>query len=572
MAGLLNGPLAALGGVGAGVGAEGLNALLGTGDRPLPEKAAKLSQLLKEGNPQALSALFGIQVGDYSRMGGAGDQMMTNDQKFLADGTVLSDTGALTDRTATDKDAVKKANEQQMLDLTSQVRDNLSKNALTPIMEKGVSGGIASLDMSQLSTMGDALGQAAAQPIADAVSKAVASLPQPTQTQDSGGAASGIGGVISSVAGIAGVGRGFADGGPIVGPGSGTSDSIIARLSNGEYVIPASDVRRAGGFGAIDTWRKSLPGFATGGGVNANDTVGADFFGVSQVPIIGGIVNLLIRVLLSLIGVQITARDTLNEMSADVRQFRGDFQKFDATGRLINDTSALLDRTGSSEQAAADERIRILKIVIEQLIQFIVDKIIIPISKAVANAAIQAGAGAASAAINTQAPGAGGIVGSLISSTGQVGVDIGAQLYSEFVKALVPVIADSVDGALSTFLPGATTSVFGGGLLATLFDPITLAFTGITSTLGTLLGAAVGTLSFDEGGIASGVGLLPKATIQPERVLSPQQTASFDRLVGLLANGNVASQATTTIHAPFTVVGDERSGRQVRDRLLELMS
>lgn len=31
----------------------------------------------------------------------------------------------------------------------------------------------------------------------------------------------------------------FAEGGPVVGPGTSTSDSIRARLSNGEYVVPA---------------------------------------------------------------------------------------------------------------------------------------------------------------------------------------------------------------------------------------------------------------------------------------------------------------------------------------------
>ena len=40
--------------------------------------------------------------------------------------------------------------------------------------------------------------------------------------------------------------RAFAEGGPVWGPGTGTSDSIPAWLSNGEYVIPAEIVRRFG--------------------------------------------------------------------------------------------------------------------------------------------------------------------------------------------------------------------------------------------------------------------------------------------------------------------------------------
>lgn len=39
---------------------------------------------------------------------------------------------------------------------------------------------------------------------------------------------------------------------------------------------------------------------------------------------------------------------------------------------------------------------------------------------------------------------------------------------------------------------------------------------------------------YDQGGIASGVGMMPKYTIEPERVLSPQQTAAFEAMLPLL--------------------------------------
>lgn len=57
-----------------------------------------------------------------------------------------------------------------------------------------------------------------------------------------------------------------AGGGYITGPGTGTSDSIPARLSNGEYVIRASMVQRFGKefFDAIN-YMGRLPGFAAGG-------------------------------------------------------------------------------------------------------------------------------------------------------------------------------------------------------------------------------------------------------------------------------------------------------------------
>jgi hypothetical protein len=58
-------------------------------------------------------------------------------------------------------------------------------------------------------------------------------------------------------------------GGPIFGPGTGTSDSIPALLSNGEHVITAREVQAAGGHGVIQAWRKSLvQGFADGGAVS----------------------------------------------------------------------------------------------------------------------------------------------------------------------------------------------------------------------------------------------------------------------------------------------------------------
>lgn len=61
---------------------------------------------------------------------------------------------------------------------------------------------------------------------------------------------------------------GFADGGQVQGPGTGTSDSIIARLSNGEHVINAKQAKRFRPLlDAINSGR--LPGYAGGGAVGA---------------------------------------------------------------------------------------------------------------------------------------------------------------------------------------------------------------------------------------------------------------------------------------------------------------
>lgn len=59
------------------------------------------------------------------------------------------------------------------------------------------------------------------------------------------------------------------DGGHITGPGTGTSDSIMARLSNGEYVITADKVRQFGkGFFDRILSGDLLPGFARGGAIS----------------------------------------------------------------------------------------------------------------------------------------------------------------------------------------------------------------------------------------------------------------------------------------------------------------
>jgi len=58
---------------------------------------------------------------------------------------------------------------------------------------------------------------------------------------------------------------GYASGGRISGPGTGTSDSILARLSNGEYVVKADAVRKYGTNMLDNLNGMRLPKFADGG-------------------------------------------------------------------------------------------------------------------------------------------------------------------------------------------------------------------------------------------------------------------------------------------------------------------
>jgi hypothetical protein len=57
----------------------------------------------------------------------------------------------------------------------------------------------------------------------------------------------------------------FAEGGEVNGPGTSTSDSIPARLSRGEHVWSAREVRGAGGHRAVEGLRREARGFAQGG-------------------------------------------------------------------------------------------------------------------------------------------------------------------------------------------------------------------------------------------------------------------------------------------------------------------
>ena len=58
---------------------------------------------------------------------------------------------------------------------------------------------------------------------------------------------------------------GFASGGHIKGPGTGTSDSILARLSDGEYVVKAAAVRKYGLQTLHAMNNMNMPKFASGG-------------------------------------------------------------------------------------------------------------------------------------------------------------------------------------------------------------------------------------------------------------------------------------------------------------------
>ena len=79
----------------------------------------------------------------------------------------------------------------------------------------------------------------------------------------------------------------FASGGPVYGPGTSTSDSIPASLSNGEHVMTAREVAQAGGQAAIFRMRRAISmgelKFSSGGGIERGTYAPAPVMQPSQV-------------------------------------------------------------------------------------------------------------------------------------------------------------------------------------------------------------------------------------------------------------------------------------------------
>jgi hypothetical protein len=95
----------------------------------------------------------------------------------------------------------------------------------------------------------------------DGIRGRIVSITARTTMEDLNGSVSGSGRMGTAAAG-----------GPIIGPGTGTSDSIPYMLSNGEHVWTAREVQAAGGQSAMLEMRKSI--LANGRGLAAGGPVG----------------------------------------------------------------------------------------------------------------------------------------------------------------------------------------------------------------------------------------------------------------------------------------------------------
>lgn len=459
--------------------------LIPTGTPTAPD--TDTTTLLAERNPAVLGALAGYDVPDYTRQGGDPGEV-TRSGGVTASGAITSDIGALIDRTMTNMEAANKARQDQLLAILAQIKQQVATEVLSPIVEAAVAAAMTGI----AADMGTAMGETAGPIIGADTAAAVAAA-------NSESSSSGTGAI-----------PGMAGGGGIYG-GTPGKDSVPAMLMPGEFVLTAADVARMGGFAGVQRLIGGLQAngriqyFATGGGVgrattgnpqggqNVNSTVGADFFGVSQIPVLALAINALTEVLLTLIGVEILQRDALIEVGKEFKEFRGDFQAFDAAGRIKNDNSGLSDRTSSSEKQAADERLRILKLVINGIVKYVIEKILVPLGKAIGNAIVSALAGAAGGAISGGGGSiAGGIASAAISAAGAVAIDLAAEVFTIAAETFIDIGLEAIGEFLQTIFPNLTTTLLGGAALEQIAGPVSAVMTGaigvITSGIGNLMG------------------------------------------------------------------------------------
>ena len=228
----------------------------------------------------------------------------------------------------------------------------------------------------------------------------------------------------------------------------------------------------------------------------------------------GPLVDLVVR----LTGVEIEVRETLVDTLEEITRMRGSLiGSFDQSGRIVQDTAELMQRNESSRDLVISEQNRLNRELIKSVLRYLMTAVVIPIMTAVLGAMIT------------------------LASTA-IGAAIGS---------FIPVIGTAIGGAI-----GAVVGAALGGVAAVLTGALAV-------------GAAAAIDSFDAGGVAVGKGFLAKDTVEPERVLSPNQTVLFERMVTALETGG--RSGNRTVHAPMTVYERAGAGRRIQSDLLSLL-
>ncbi len=152
--------------------------------------------------------------------------------------------------------------EESFSDGIRSVGRTIVTSLISSLVQVGVQMALNAALGTSLSTAATAQSVGQAATVATAWAPAAATTSLASFGTNSVAAIAGIAAVLALTSNIGA----FAEGGFVSGPGTGTSDSILARLSNGEFVMPAAQTSQF--LPMLEAMRSgSLPGFQTGGSV-----------------------------------------------------------------------------------------------------------------------------------------------------------------------------------------------------------------------------------------------------------------------------------------------------------------
>ncbi len=323
-----------------------------------------------------------------------------------------------------------------------------------------------------------------------------------------------------------------AAGGAIDGPGTETSDSIPARLSRGEHVISAREVKGAGGHGALEAMRsewRSARRFATGGAVISGSPARV----AAAIDLsIGRLTHLLIDRLIKNIGVGGGPALSWAKSQAGKPYIWGGVGPagYDCSGFMSAITNVIEHRYPHARRFT---------------------------TAGFPTSGWAPGPGHFMVGRFRGNPGhmAGTLWGTNVESSGTPGVRVGPSARGAY---------NSMFGGNVWHLKGYAAGGRVGDAPFDLLNPRGDEYLGDAVRDAVMRGR-----TFDGGGVATGRGLLVKATRQPERMLSAQQTRSFDRLVRVLDRGGGRGGDTYIVNINGVVSGSERSTEELVARAVK---
>jgi len=312
-----------------------------------------------------------------------------------------------------------------------------------------------------------------------------------------------------------------ARGGSVFGPGTATSDSIPAMLSNGEHVWTAKEVAMAGGHGAVEQMRREVLHRAGGGPVTRGVSVATripptDDFDVLVDRLNAGSTALGDSMRGYVSGLQGAADKAAAARATVAAEMSGPVPGLSGSG---------WSRPGVGGRVTSEFGMRRHPIRGTMRLHNGIDVAGLSGSRVLA---AQAG--------SVRSAGSQGSYGNVVFIRHANGDETG---YAHLARIMVGA-GQQVARGQQVGVEGATGGVTGKHL-------------HFNWRRGGSFQNPRGMGVFDDGGLAVGAGLLPKATLRPERVLSPRQTESFDRLSRALDKGPLSRPQPTQPIGPIYV-------------------